>query len=127
VRDLAEAKRVALQADPHDLERERRVVVRQVYLARWEEVLASRGDWDLLLEASRQRLDAELAVVATPAERAAACERYWTLSKVIEMSNEEGFQDGRVSVVDLLATRYTRLHAEIRWVEVRERAVREKK
>jgi hypothetical protein len=124
---FSRAKREALQAAPRQLERERRAVLREAYGERWKEFVSGRGTLYLLLAASRQWLEAELAVLDRPAEQAAACERHWTRSKRAEMVNDARFQSGRVPIADLMETRYARLDAEIRWAEARERAAREKK
>jgi hypothetical protein len=122
---FARAKREALQTDPRDLDGERRAVAREEYRDRWAEFMAGRGTLDLLLDASRRWLDAELAVLAKPAERAAAWERYWARSQSIERINEGRYQAGRLSVADRMQSCYVRLDAEIGWAEAR--AAQEKK
>jgi hypothetical protein len=125
VEALARGKPEALRTDPRDLERERRAVAREEYRDRWAEFVAGRGMLDLLLDTSRRWLDAELAVLENPAERAAAWERYWTRSQSTELINEARFVAGRVPIADMMQTRYVRLDAEIGWAEAR--AAQEKK
>lgn len=78
-----------------------------------------RGIQDVLLDTSRRRLDAELAVLDNPAERAAPWERYWTRSQSTELINEARFQAGRVPIADMMQSRYVRLDAEIGWADAR--------
>lgn len=126
-RAFTRAKREALRTDPRDLERERRTVAREEFRAQNAEFLAGRGTLDLLLAASRHWLDADLAMLDRPAERAAAHERYWTRIRLIEEVTDARFEAGRVAVADWAETRGVRLEAEIRWAEARERAAQEKK
>jgi hypothetical protein len=125
-RELARARRAAERANPDDLTRERLTLAGRIYPKDWEEVVAGRGSLDRLLAASRQWLDAELALYADPAQQAAAWDRYWTRSKRTEFVNDARWRAGRVSESDALATRYVRLDAEIGWAEARARATREK-
>src|SRR5262249_54999326 len=106
---FARAKREALPTDPRGLERARRAVAREEYRDSWAEFVAGRGILNVLLDASRRWLDAELAVLENPAERAAAWERYWTRSQSIELINEARYQAGRLPIADRMQSRYVRL------------------
>jgi hypothetical protein len=126
-RDFAEAKRAAERADVRDLLREKRSAARQAFRCRWEEFAAGRGTLDLVEEQARRVLDAELALDDRPAARAAAWQRYWAWTWLVETVDEARFEAGRVPVRDLMASRYLRLDAAIHWAEARARADREKK
>jgi hypothetical protein len=119
VRQLAQAKREALRADPQALARQRLAAVRGACGAREEEFLAGRGTLAILFEESQGWLDSELAVAAKPAERAAAWERQWTRLWRVEWINEARFKAGRVPVADMMLSRCLRLDAEIHWAEAR--------
>ena len=106
VRDLALARRDAARMGQQD----------QLAMYR---AGAPEGTLDLLLEASRRLIEAELAVLDDQAERVAACERYWELTRIAEDSVHVRYQLGRVSIADFMGARCDRLDAEIRLAEAR--------
>jgi hypothetical protein len=116
---LAKAKQVAVRADVQQLKRDRLTAARKWFEPRDQEYMAGWGTLDVLIEAARHLGKAELAVCQTPAERAAACERHWTRAWLIENTNEQKYQAGRLSLADLAVTRYFRLEAEIAWARAR--------
>jgi hypothetical protein len=118
-RALVKAKQAAVHADMLQLKRERLEAVRVQYQEREHEYLMERGWQEILLESGQQLRSAELAVSKMPTERAAACERHWTRAWLIENTNEQKYQAGRLSLADFAESRYFRLEAEIAWARAR--------
>jgi hypothetical protein len=106
VRNLALARREAARACQQDR--------LEMYRAG-----APEGTLDLLLEASRRLLEAELPVLDDPVERVAAGERYWELTRIAEGTVRTLYEVGRVSLAGFTGTRYERLDAEMRLAEER--------
>jgi hypothetical protein len=118
-REMAKAQFEASQSTAHDLALARRDAARLCQQERWKEYRAGAQDatLDLTLEASRRLLEAELAVLNDPAERVAAHESYWELTRIVEDIVAQKYELGRVSLADLAQARYDRLDAEIRLAE----------
>ncbi len=110
-RDLAVARRDAARAE----QRERL----GAYLAGAEDATL-----ELTLEAFRQDLEAELAVVEAPGERLAAHERFVELTRLTEDIVRRKHEMGRVSRADYARGQYARLDAEIRLRAAREKATK---
>ena len=120
-KEIAKRQFEASRATVRDLALARREAARLCQQERLEmyRAGAQEGTLDLLIEASRQLLEAEVAVLDDPAERVAACERYWELTRIAEDTVHAGYEFGRVSLADFMATRYDRLDAENRLAEAR--------
>jgi hypothetical protein len=118
---LAKAQFEAGQADLRDLARARRAAIHSSLQERYEKYRAGAQDatLDLLLEAARQMLDAELADHDDPAERLEAVQRYWELSREAEKIVEAKYRVRRVSLADYAQAQGQRLDAEIRMQEAR--------
>ncbi len=99
-REFARAKRRAFRGDAAELTVARADVAAAMCLARFKEFLAGRGTQDILLEASRQTLEAELALAKTPAERQASWERQWERVFYIATLDHSRFDAGRIAIQD---------------------------
>jgi hypothetical protein len=117
----AKAQFEAGQTDLRDLARRRRDAMRTSLQVRYEKYRAGAQDatLDLLLEAARQMLDAELADYDDPVERLEAVQRYWELTREAEKIVAAKYRVGRVSLADYAQAQRQRLDAEIRMQEAR--------
>ena len=77
-------------------------------------VLALEDGNRQIAEVLRPRLHCE---AGHPAERVAAHESYWELTRIVEDIVAQKYELGRVSLADLAQARYDRLDAEIRLAE----------
>jgi outer membrane protein TolC len=93
--------------------KERRDVLRSEVVARTQEYEAGRGPLNILLQASRKLLKAELELATTPAERFDAHAGHFNAMRKIEKFTKEGYDAGRVKAADYYETRAARLEAEI--------------
>lgn len=120
-REIAKAQFESSQRTAYDLALARRDAAvasqRERMDKYWAGAQDARLDWTL--EASRRRLEAELAVLDNPAERLAAHRRYCELTRIVEDIVAKKYELGRVSRADLAQARYDRLDAEIRLAEER--------
>jgi hypothetical protein len=114
-KELAQAKARLVRADPAALARAKVDAARTECDARFKEFLSGRGTLDILQGAARRRLDAERVL---PGEEAAAVERYWELTRVIETVNHGRKEAGRIPVKGWLESRATRIGAELLWLDV---------
>jgi hypothetical protein len=112
---LAQAKPRLVRADPAALARAKVDAARTECDARFQEFLSGRGTLDILQGAARRRLDAERALSG---EEAAAVERYWELTRVIETVNHGRMEAGRIPVKEWQESRATRIGAELLWLNV---------
>jgi hypothetical protein len=120
-KEIAKRQFEASRTTVHDLALARRETARACQQDRLERHRAGAPDvtLDLRLEASRRLLEAELAVLDDPAERLAAHERYWELTRIAEDTVRALYEIGRVGLADFMQTRYDRLDAELRLAEAR--------
>jgi hypothetical protein len=119
-KELANAK-FAAQADLKELVQAKLEADRVENEARYGEFLTGRGTLDILLGSSLRRLESELALSGTPADRVAAYERHWARMKQIEIINKGRFDRERISIQDYLQPRYFFLEAEIWLAQARTR------
>jgi hypothetical protein len=122
-KEVAKRTFEAGHADLRDLAQARRDAIRTSFRVRYEKHRAGAQDatLDLLLEASRRLLEAELGDLDDPAEQLAAHERYWGIMLIAEKIVRAKYAAGRVGFVDYAQARYNRLDAEIRMREAREK------
>lgn len=122
VKEVAKSAFEAGQADLRDLAQARRDAIHTSFQERYEKYRAGAQDatLDLLLEASRQLLEAELGVHDDPAERLAAHERFWGALRIAEEIVRAKYAVTRVSLADYAQAQYNRLDAEIRMRQARE-------
>jgi hypothetical protein len=93
--------------------KERRDVLRNGVVARTQEYEAGRGTLNILLQVSRELLNAELELATTPAERFDINAGNFNAMRKIEKITKEGYDAGRVKAADYYAIRAARLKAEI--------------
>jgi hypothetical protein len=116
-RDLAKANLATTRADVRDLARAKVEAARVMVAERWKDFRAGRGTLDILLEATLQLLEAELAVHGQEAERVAIYGRHWALAQQIEAINKRRYDAGRIAIQDYAQTTHHRLQAEIRLLQ----------
>src|SRR5581483_3018099 len=113
-KEFARAKFEASAADSKHLAEARLEAVQDAYPRRYYEFLAGRGTIDLMLQASQTWLRDELALSADNGKRIAALEREWESSWVTHRVNKARYEAGRISIQELLQSRYNLLLAQIR-------------
>jgi hypothetical protein len=116
-KELARDRFEVSRADPRQLARARVEAARMALAAREEEFRAGRITVDVLIDAARQVAEAELAVVAKPADRLAVLERHWRLARLADLLTAAKYRAGTVGPGDYAQVRYILLGAEIRLVQ----------
>jgi hypothetical protein len=116
-KELARDRFELSRTDPRQLARARVEAARLWLRALEEEFRAGRRTVDIMNEAARSVLDAELEAVRGPSERAAALERYWEFARLVELLTAAKYRDGTVAMGDYAQARYILLGAEIRLVQ----------
>ncbi len=97
---------------------ERRDVARKLLEAYFSEFAAGKTTvTDFVVEASRNLLEAELALADTKAERIAALERHWMWAKKGELINQPKFEAGTIGPGNYYRIKSLRLEAEYRLVQ----------
>lgn len=84
--------------------------------SRMKEFQDGRGTLDILVHSSRRLLESEREVGDSKEHLLTALETHFRLMKEIEEVNQERFNAGRISIMDVAQARYYRLEAEI-WLE----------
>ena len=115
-KELAKAKFAAAQTSIPMLMEEKLAAARAQYDARQSEFFAGRGMLDILLEASRDLLAAELEAYN---HASAAFERRLDRNSAIESKNRERYQNGRIPFKEWMQSKEQRLDAEIQWLQSR--------
>jgi hypothetical protein len=90
--------------------------------ARFQEYVAGRGTLDILLEAGRYVLRAEVELNDKPADQVRVREKYLELTKEIEKINNARFQAGQLSLADKEQAHYVRVDAEIQLLKAKRKA-----
>lgn len=96
LKEMAQAKYAALNADPAEQMRAELRAVRQEYAEREVEFDAGRGTTVTLWNAVRRILEAELILAANVSERGAAHERYLERVQQIEVTQRDRYESGRI-------------------------------
>jgi hypothetical protein len=112
-KDLAKAKRAALEADAEKNKRKRREFLEWEFESRFKEFLAGRGTLDILQEVSRHWLNADLDLTTHQADRIAALERHWETTRIIEFVNDGRYLAERIPIQDYQQSVAARLDPEI--------------
>jgi hypothetical protein len=110
---IAKAKVEAYHSNPKELAKERLEAALFEHESRIKEFLAGRGTLEFVIGSSLRRLDAELALCESEADRIAAMEDHWLRMKLVEQVNKARFDAGRIPIQDFMQSRYFRLDAEI--------------
>jgi outer membrane protein TolC len=93
--------------------KERVEVAKQWVADRTAEYEAGRGTLFILLDTSRQLLQAELEASDKKADQLAALDAYLKRAKHLEELNKQRYDEGRLSRADMSQSTYYRLEAEI--------------
>ncbi|HLN27397.1 MAG TPA: hypothetical protein VK395_06610 [Gemmataceae bacterium] len=113
-KELAKAKFAAAEASIPKLMEVKLAAARAEYDARQAEFFAGRGTLDIILEASRDLLDAELeAYDRDPG----AFERRLDRNSAIESANQRRYWSGRIPLKDWMQSKRDRIDAEIQWLQ----------
>jgi hypothetical protein len=116
-RDLARAMFEVSRSNPKHNARQRLEVVR--YIHHWEtnryHCSEVEPTFDYLLGLSRRWRAAELALSESPAERAAAYQRFWQDAWSTERMAKAKFDCGRILLEHLKANEYEQLTAALEW------------
>jgi hypothetical protein len=99
----------------------RRDTARQEVQARFQEFEAGRGTLDIMLEGVLRLEKAELQLTDDPKQQYTAHDRSYQLLKLVEQVNQLRYEAGRISVQDLMQSRFARLDAEIDRLRARQR------
>src|SRR5207245_2937344 len=118
-KDCAQAKRNSLHADLTKLAEGKSSAAFDSFLSRSRQCLVGLCTLNLVLEASRRWLSADLAMSNKPEDRLAAYERHWEAMRLIEDFNRARYQAGRIAIQDYLETVYARVDAELQWNRAR--------
>jgi hypothetical protein len=113
----ADVKLEATRSDPTELRKEMRDLAEPAWDSRMKEFLAGRGTLNVLLTASRRRLESELALARNDTARRAALEEYLDVTRTIEEQNRLRMEAGRIPRGDYLESHYARLEAELWWLQ----------
>lgn len=118
-KELAKAKRAAVEAEPGKLAEEK-LASAQIHVdSRMREFWAGRGTLEFLDEALRDQRDARLALAETEAERVRAWEEFWFFARRVEEVNRFRFEAGRIPTNDYLQSIYWRQVAELQLAQFR--------
>jgi hypothetical protein len=119
VRELAHARFEASRATLPELARTGREVALIEFAWRYERYRAGKDWLDIVLDATKRLLEAELAVAATKADRVAAHERHWLRVREFEVLSMLKQTVGRESIADVAQARSVRLTAEMALAEAK--------
>jgi hypothetical protein len=93
----------------------------------WKQCVAGRGTLEILENASRRLLDAELALTSNKADHVAAWESQWQRTHQIYLINLARYNEGRIPLQDLEQSNYFQLDAEIGLERAKEQLAQSRK